>query len=462
MGLDYDARVIFHDAAMNWSPPASHSPYGTVCHFVVQHHFEGWLIYRRRLGKRVPKYIRKAFQKWLRCGDPNHEFAVLACPDQHYSKLIAYRCKGRGFCTYCLLIRRRTLGQHLIEGVLGNVPVRHAVLCFPPDLRFIIGYDKALLDGEFAALAKAMHNHQRRRAAELFNIPPARIHPGGAAIAHRSSASLDTNHHVHGIFPEGVFIEGEDGTLEFRRLPAPSPEDIAAIVQDACLIFCTRLERRGFWKTTSTTEDTVTGVLTLPKRPGRPTKFFSQVAKDAEGGTAPRDGAYAFHLYLGNAFEVEERAQLEHLVDYVLAPPFFDHDVTVNQDGKVVLHLKRPRHDGSTEVVYEPFAFLDRLADLIPRPRANTIRYFGIYAPRARLRKQAIGLRIADPGPSRRRLIDPKHCPICGKVLRLVPEAKGGGTTDTVPADTPETRTPRGRDRIEGLHREGVQGRLFN
>lgn len=447
---------------MNPRRPASRRPYGTVCHFVVQHHFEGWLIYRRRLGKRVPKYILKAFRKYLKCGDPNHVFSVLECPDKHYSRHVPYRCKGRGFCTACLLNRQRTLSQQLIERVLGNVPVRHLVLCFPPALRFIIGYDKALLDGGFAALAKAMFNHQRRRAKELFGVDADQVHPGCAAVAHRASASLDTNHHVHGIFPEGVFIKREDGTLEFRRLPAPDAAERAAIAQDACLIFCARLRRRGFWKTTSTTSNTVTGALSLPNNPERRTKFFSQVAKDAEGGTAPREGAYAFHVFFGNATEVEERPQLQALVDYVLAPPFLDHQVTLNQDGRVVVHLKRARHNRTTEVVYKPMEFLDRLAELIPRPRANTVRYFGIYAPRAKLRKEAIALRIADPGPPRTTLIGWKHCPICGKVLRLVPEVRGSGTTDTVPADTPVTPTPHGQDRIEGLHREGVQGRLFD
>jgi hypothetical protein len=438
----------------------SHSPYGTVCHFVVQHHFKGWLIYRRHLGKRVPKYIRKAFRNFLKCGDPNHGFSVLECPDKHCKRYVAYRCKGRGFCTYCLLIRQRTLSQQLIERVLGNVPVRHLVLCFPPALRFIIGYDKALLDAGFEALAKAMFNHQRRRAAAYFGIPEERIHPGCAEVAHRASASLDPNHHVHGIFSEGVFIEFEDGTLEFGRLPAPTPEERAAVVQDACVIFCGRLKRRGFWKTTSMSLDTVTGMLSLPNSSARSTKFFSQVAKDSEGGTAARQGAYAFHLYFSNAIEVEERPQLQALVDYVLAPPFLDGQVSLDSNGNVVVELKRARHNGTTQVVYKPFKFLDRLAELIPRPRANTIRYFGIYAPSAKLRKQAIALRIADPGPARR-IFDPsKYCPTCGK--RLVPEVKARGTTDTMPADTPGAPTPRGQDRIEGLHREGVQGRLFD
>jgi hypothetical protein len=374
---------------------------------------------------------------------------------------VAYRCKGRGFCTYCLLIRQRTLATQLIDRVIGNVPVRHAVLCFPPALRFVIGYDKELIDGAFAVLAEAMFNHQRRLAAILFNAPPERVHPGGAEVAHRASASLATNHHVHGIFPDGVFIEHQDGTIEFRRLPAPSDEQIAAVAHEACVAFCAVLKRRGFWATTALATDSVEGQLTLPNRSSRPTKFFGQAAKDAEGGVAPIGGAYAFHLFIGNAIEVEERPQLEQLVNYILAPPFLDHQLSLNDDGNVVLELKRPRHNGATQVVLKPFEFLDRLAELVSRPKANTVRYYGVYGPRARLRRRVIALRVGDPGPTRITR-GPELCPICGKELRVVAEVKDTrGTPDAIPPDTPENGSPRDQDSMVEPRTYDRQGRLF-
>lgn len=439
----------------------THSPYGTVCRFVVQRYFDGWLIYRRRLGRRVPKYVRKAFRKYLKCGDPTNGFSVLACPSQHYSRYVAYRCKGRGFCTYCLLIRQRTLARQLIDRVIGNVPVRHAVLCFPPALRYVIGYDKELLSGAFAVLAEAVFNHQRRLAAELFGIPQERIHPGGAEVAHRASANLETNHHIHGLFPDGLFIERPDGTLEFRSLPPPSEEQIAAIAHDACVAFCEVLKRRGFWETSTQSTDSVEGWLTLPKRSRRVTKFFGQAAKDAEGGVAPIGGAYAFHVFIGNAFEVEERPQLEQLVNYILAPPFLDHQLSLDDRGNVVLELKRARHNGTERIVLEPYEFLDRLADLVSRPNANAVRYFGVYAPRARLRKLAIALKVGDPGPLRAPT-GPQLCPICGKELLCVADVRGArGTPTAVPPDTPATESPRDQDRLGGRTTYDRQGRLF-
>ena len=447
---------------MTHPPIPSHAPYGTVLWAFIQLHFEAWLVYRKRIRRYVPKYVRQAFRNFLRCGNPAHGFTILGCPTGHYSRYIAYRCKGRGFCIYCLLIRQRELGERLINRIIGNVPVRHLVLCFPPAFRFIIGYDKALLDGGFAALAQAMFNHQRRAAVEQFGVPWERIHPGCAEVAHRESANLDTNHHVHGIFPDGVFIEREDGTLEFHKLPRPSDAEIAAIAHEACLVFCAALKRRGFWQTTAASTDVVEGLLSLPKARTQRLKFFGQAAKDSEGGVAPVNGAYAFHLFVGNAIEVEERPQLQQLVDYVLAPPFLDKQFRINGQGNLVFQLKRRRHDTSAEVEFEPNEALDRFAELVPRPNANTVRYFGVYAPRSKLRKQAIALHVGDPGPARV-TTGPMLCPLCGKALRVTAEVKGNhGRPDEVPPDTPGIGTPHGKDRINRRTSDDGQGRLFS
>lgn len=442
---------------MTHPPVPSHAPYGTVLWLFVQLHFEAWQIYRKRF-RFVPRYVLDAFRRFLKCGNPEQGFTVLACPTQHYSRYVAYRCKGRGFCIRCLLIRQREIGERLIRRIIGNVPVRHLVLCFPPAFRYVLGYDKALLNGGFTALAEAVFKHQRRAAVERFGVPWERVHPGGVEVAHRASASLVTNHHVHGIFPDGVFIEREDGTLEFGRLPRPSDSEIAGIAHEACSLFCAALKRRGFWETTAASTSVVEGLLSLPRTRTQRMKFFGEAAKDSEGGLAPANGAYAFHLFVGNAVEVEERPQLHHLVDYILAPPFLDQQISVNPQGNLVIQLKRSRHDGSTEVVIEPNEALNRFAELVPRPNANTVRYYGVYAPRARLRKQAIALRIGDPGPE---LVPtgPRVCPICGKALRVVADVRR--KPDAVPPDTPETRTPRGQDRIERRTSDEGQGRLF-
>jgi hypothetical protein len=50
-------------------------------------------------------------------------------------------------------------------------------------------------------------------------------------------------------------------------------------------------------------------------------------------------------------------------------------------DGRLAYRLKTPWRDGTTHVVMERRELLERLAPLIPPPRAHQVRYHGILAP---------------------------------------------------------------------------------
>jgi len=83
----------------------------------------------------------------------------------------------------------------------------------------------------------------------------------------------------------------------------------------------------------------------------------------------------------------------------------------------------------------DPLAFMARLAALVPRPRANLIRYHGVFAPNFKHRK----LIVPKHSPSRHRdpdqptapltwmqrlqrvfQIDIELCPHCGGTLRVI------------------------------------------
>jgi len=313
-------------------------------------------------------------------------------------------------------------------------------------------------------MVDAVFEYQRRKVVELLGVPPEHVHPAALAMNHRVSATLDGNHHYHGIFVDGVFIQREpDGPLEFVRLPRPSEVDIADIALQAGLKFCKVLRKLGFWEFTSSPSGIIAGVLSLPNARRQRARFFGQAAQDGEGGVASRDGAYAFHIFVGNGIEPEDRHQLEHLVNYILAPPFTDEQLSLDAMGNVVLALKRARHDGTPNRTLRIFEFLDRLADLVPRPHTNTVRYFGAYAPNAKLRKAAISLH-PDVRPSfatdgSRSMV----CPVCERKLRFVSALiRRRRTHQSVPPDTPSVVTTRDQDRIGRDPMDLGQGRLFS
>jgi len=57
------------------------------------------------------------------------------------------------------------------------------------------------------------------------------------------------------------------------------------------------------------------------------------------------------------------------------------------------LQLKRPYYDGTTNIEFEPLAFIERLAALVPRPQNNLVIYRGVLAPRSTLRTRVVAYR---------------------------------------------------------------------
>jgi hypothetical protein len=59
-------------------------------------------------------------------------------------------------------------------------------------------------------------------------------------------------------------------------------------------------------------------------------------------------------------------------------------------DGRLLYRLKRRWRDGTTQVIYEPLEFMEKLAALVPPPGFNLIRYSGVLAPSSSWRRQII------------------------------------------------------------------------
>ena len=100
------------------------------------------------------------------------------------------------------------------------------------------------------------------------------------------------------------------------------------------------------------------------------------------------------------------------------------------------LQLKSPYKDGTTHIVMEPLEFMERLAALVPRPCLHLIRFHGVLAPNAKLRRKIVPApaeRATEPPTDHppaqgetprmswarllKRVFDIEHCPNCGGAL---------------------------------------------
>ena len=85
-----------------------------------------------------------------------------------------------------------------------------------------------------------------------------------------------------------------------------------------------------------------------------------------------------------------DTARLEHLIRYVTRPPISTQRLSLNDSGKVVLELRVPYRNGTTHFVFEPLAFIERLAALVPPPRMHQLTYHGVLAPAASWRSDIV------------------------------------------------------------------------
>jgi len=94
------------------------------------------------------------------------------------------------------------------------------------------------------------------------------------------------------------------------------------------------------------------------------------------------------------AIPARDRRRLERLCRYVARPPLALERLEELGDGRLAYRLKTPWRDGTTHVVMERTELLERLAPLVPPPRAHQVRYHGLLAPCASGRDRMAPVRV--------------------------------------------------------------------
>jgi hypothetical protein len=97
-----------------------------------------------------------------------------------------------------------------------------------------------------------------------------------------------------------------------------------------------------------------------------------------------------FNVHANTAIKADDREGREHLLRYIARPPLSDERMSQLEDGRVAGRLKKAWRDGTTHVAFTPQEFMEKLAALVPRPRANLVRYHGVFAPAAGDRRRIV------------------------------------------------------------------------
>jgi hypothetical protein len=95
-------------------------------------------------------------------------------------------------------------------------------------------------------------------------------------------------------------------------------------------------------------------------------------------------------LHADVAVPAHDRRRLERLCRYVARPPLASERLEERPDGRLTLRLKTCWRDGTTHILMERSELIERLAPLIPPPRAHQVRYHGVLSPSASMRDRIV------------------------------------------------------------------------
>ena len=368
-----------------------------------------------------PAFERREFEAYLKCGRLEHGLLRVQCARCGDTTVVAFSCRGRGFCPSCGGRRMTELAAHLVERVLPRVPIRQWVFTVPVPVRYQLAFDADLTRAVLRVFLRTVFGWQRRRAPRR-GLVGAR---GGSVTAiQRFGGSANLNVHFHALLFDGVYTRATPPARPmFHRLPPPTDADIAALLTRVHRRVWRLLARRGRLPEEAQGSDpfaaqeplfanavaaSLQGRVALGPRAGQPVRRLRSAADvTATGRRSARLEGFSLHADV--AVPARRRDQLERVCRYILRPPLAVERLTESTGRQLLYQFRRPWSDGSTALLLDPLELLERLAALVPPPRRPLLAYHGLLAPRAAWRSALVpppspaDARAPAGGPSPRR-----------------------------------------------------------
>ncbi len=194
-----------------------HEPEETILYKILEDHSHTFfdLLGGDPDRKSLPDFVRREFDKFLKCGVLSEGFVRLKCDDCIHSIILAFSCKCR-FCPSCAGRRMSERSIHLADNVIPFVPTRRWVLSVPFELRYRMASDDKLLKEVNKILCDEINSYLRKEARKLG------IKGGEAGIVsylQRAGSALNLNLHFHLLAIDGIYTVDGEGDPLFHRIP---------------------------------------------------------------------------------------------------------------------------------------------------------------------------------------------------------------------------------------------------
>jgi hypothetical protein len=246
------ARQAQHKHAATYS---RRRPELTVLHQVVRENYKSFASMVEASGRSLPKHVTGEFDEYLKCGILAHGFLRLKCGDCKAERLVAFSCRGRGFCPSCLGKRQAIATEFLTEKLLGGLPVRQFVLSFPFELRFLMARDSKLMSLVLAIVNKSITRLYRKKAKSELEMTGV-LKTGAVTFIQRYGSSLNLNIHFHILVVEGIWSDKDAKELsanptaksKLAELTPPNNDDIEVLTRHIKDRIKRLLEKKGYSK----------------------------------------------------------------------------------------------------------------------------------------------------------------------------------------------------------------------
>jgi hypothetical protein len=218
---------------------------------------------------------------------------------------------------------------------------------------------------------------------------------------------------------DGIYIENSKSELTFLHVGPPSDAEVARVADRIHRRVMRLMERRGMGPDADSEQaDTlqldeplladlysasISGRVATGPRAGRPIVTVGEEV-DSENAKVKSGSCCAmvegFSVHAGVSVPARDRLRLERLLRYASRGPISNERLSLLPDCRIRYKLKRRWKDGTKAVIYEPMELMERLAALVPPPRFNTVRYYGVLAPASSLRRYIVPQDKSEIGPA--------------------------------------------------------------
>jgi hypothetical protein len=401
-GNSVDARPVYR----------RRKPDETVLYQVLQAHLETFNARVEGEGASThwPGFVKRELASFLDCGVLARGFCRFRCEQCGKDEVVAFSCKGRGFCPSCGGRRMAEEAAHLVDHVLPEVPIRQWVLTVPHRIRYLIAFDRTLCAEVRRIFIRAVQSHLRLKARRR-GIRKGQT--GAVVFLQRFGGSVNLNPHFHALVLDGVFAASHnDDTPEFHPLTDLDDDEVHDLtwkIRDKVLRM---LMKKGILSEEAVPEEdrlpfgsaalggcysaSVQGRVGLGGRRGA---YVTREGRMREARFMAFSGercaeADGFTLHANVCVHGRNRKRLERLCRYMARPAIASKRLERLADGRIRYRLRHPFHDGTRAVIFDPLTFIEKLCALVPPPRANLVTYHGVLAPNAAWRR----LVVPDPG----------------------------------------------------------------